>query len=258
MAWLPALTAVTPLDSASGDRSSITARAPRGLKVPVRWNSSSVSRTRVPGPTACARAGSSQRRTGVVTTRSPRRARVARIASRVGCSPISGHGPLAQQRLRLQDLGTVLRAHRELPRLAVPGAVEVDARVAAAAVEHVEGHVEVGRGLVGEQPLLDGVGADAPDRFHAGVLGVAATPHLLDDEVGGEVEEVGLAPARGPRRAHVAVEPEAGAEDGRVAHAARDLEVEAARGGDAADLALGVDAVAVDGSPEMLGVEEAL
>src|SRR5438876_3823069 len=197
MAWLPALTAVTPLASASGERSSITARAPRGLNVPVRWNSSSLSRTRVPGPTARASAGSSQRRTGVVTTRSPRRARVARIASSVGCSPISGRGPLAQERLDRHELGTVLRAHRELARLAVPGAVEVDTREAPGAVEHVEGHVEVGRALVREQPLLDRVGPDALDRLHARVLGMAAAPHLLDDQVGREVEEVGLAPARG-------------------------------------------------------------
>ena len=42
MAWFPALTAVTPRASSPGDRSSITASAPRGLKLPVRWNSSSL------------------------------------------------------------------------------------------------------------------------------------------------------------------------------------------------------------------------
>ena len=84
IAWFPALTAVTPRASASGDRSSITASAPRALKLPVRWNSSSLRKTRVSGPTTRLSAPSCQSRTGVVTTRSPRRARVARIASSVG------------------------------------------------------------------------------------------------------------------------------------------------------------------------------
>ena len=84
IAWFPALTAVTPRASASGDRSSITASAPRGLKLPVRWNSSSLRKTRVSGRTARLSAPSCQSRTGVVSTRSPRRTRVARIASSVG------------------------------------------------------------------------------------------------------------------------------------------------------------------------------
>ena len=84
IAWLPALTAVTPRARSPGDRSIITASAPRGLKLPVRWNSSSLRRTRVPDPTTRSSAPSCQSRTGVVSTRSPRRARVARIASSVG------------------------------------------------------------------------------------------------------------------------------------------------------------------------------
>src|SRR5262245_9711094 len=141
MAWLPALTAVTPRPSASTVRFSITVRAPRGLKVPVRWNSSSLSTTRVPRGNA--RARSSQARTGVVTTRSPSLSRVARIASRVGRSLTSVDEAVAQEGLHVDELRPVLGAHRELPRLAAQRAVQVHARVAAAAIQHVEAHVEV-------------------------------------------------------------------------------------------------------------------
>src|SRR6185503_16426701 len=52
----------------------------------------------------------------------------------------------------------------------------------------------------------------------------------------------------GPRRADLPVQPQAGPEDRRVAYPPGDLELQAARGGDPADLALGVHAVAVDGA----------
>ena len=48
IAWLPALTAVTPRASASGGRLSMTASAPRALNEPVCWNSSSLRLTLVP------------------------------------------------------------------------------------------------------------------------------------------------------------------------------------------------------------------
>lgn len=66
----------------------MTARAPRGLKLPVRWNSSSLRTTRISLPTACRMPRSSHSRTGVVITRSPSRSRVARIASIVGASAL--------------------------------------------------------------------------------------------------------------------------------------------------------------------------
>src|SRR5207245_1426951 len=120
-----------------------TASAPRGLKVPVRWNSSSLSTTRVPGASARVSAGSSQARTGVVTTRSPRRARVARMASSVGCSLTSGIESPFQERFDVDQLRPVLGAHRELPRLALQRAVEVRARLAAPSVPYVDGDVQV-------------------------------------------------------------------------------------------------------------------
>src|SRR5258708_6097489 len=123
MAWLPALTAATPRERMGGARSSMTDRAPRGLKLPARWKSSSLRKTAVPGPTARSRAPSCQRRTGVTTTRSPRRARVARIASRVGSSTLFP-GSLAEQALAGKGLRAPLRADREGQRLAPPGAVE--------------------------------------------------------------------------------------------------------------------------------------
>src|SRR5205085_2544943 len=73
-----------------------------------------------------------------------------------------------------------------------------------------------------------------------------------------EVVEVGLAAPRGAGGADRAVDPEPGAQDRRVADAPGDLPGEAARGGDAADLAAGVDAVAVDGAVDVLGTEEAV
>ena len=98
----------------------------------------------------------------------------------------------------------------------------------------------------GQQPLLDRVRLHPPQRLHARVLGRAAPAHLLHDEERRQVVEVGLAAAGRAGGAHGVVDPEPGAEDRRVADPARDLEGEAARGGDAADLALRADAVAVD------------
>src|SRR4029077_4809206 len=90
------------------------------------------------------------------------------------------------------------------------------------------------------------------------VLGVGAAAHGLDDEERGEIVEVGLAPAGGAGGADLPVHVQAGAEDRRVAHAAWDFPREAAGRRHAADLPLGVDAVAVDRAPEMLAADEAL
>ena len=60
MAWLPALTAVTPRARASGARFSMLVSAPRALKLPVYWNSSSLSTTSVSAPTAAAISGPRQ------------------------------------------------------------------------------------------------------------------------------------------------------------------------------------------------------
>ena len=57
MAWLPALTAVTPRARASGARLSITDKAPRGLNEPVCWNSSSLRLTLVPAAQTGAQLG---------------------------------------------------------------------------------------------------------------------------------------------------------------------------------------------------------
>src|SRR5260221_10054776 len=86
MAWLPALTAVTPCASLSAGRFSMTVSAPRGLKVPVNCSSSSLRNTSVSPPARAAISGPSQRCTGVSRTRSPSRARAAAISSTVGLS----------------------------------------------------------------------------------------------------------------------------------------------------------------------------
>ena len=67
-------------------------RAPRGLKLPVRWNSSSLRKAWVRLPTIRLRASSSHSRTGVRAIKSPRRARVSRISSRVGASRSAATG----------------------------------------------------------------------------------------------------------------------------------------------------------------------
>ena len=71
-----------------------------------------------------------------------------------------------------------------------------------------------------------------------------------------EAEQVGFAAAGGARGADVAVDVEAGAEDRRIAEPARNLPGQAARRRDAADVALGVDAVAVDRAVDVVLVDE--
>src|SRR5215470_4215637 len=88
MAWLPALTAVTPRARASGARFNMFVRAPRGLKLPVYWNSSSFSTTSVSAPAAAAISGPRQRWTG---KRGPRQ---GSDRSRGG-KPLPPHQPLA-------------------------------------------------------------------------------------------------------------------------------------------------------------------
>src|SRR5678815_3955194 len=63
MAWFPAETQVTPRASSSGERSSMTQSAPRGLKLPVRWKSSSLRMTSVL-PSRRSTRGEESRRTG--------------------------------------------------------------------------------------------------------------------------------------------------------------------------------------------------
>ena len=84
MAWLPALTAVTPRASCSLDRFSITVSAPRGLKVPVYWKSSSLRITSVPSPTRAAISGPRQWCTGVSITSSPSRCLAVSMSAIVG------------------------------------------------------------------------------------------------------------------------------------------------------------------------------
>src|SRR5688572_28310895 len=81
MAWLPALTAVIPLASCSGDRVETLVIAPRALKVPVFWNSSSFSTTSVSAPARAATSGPRQTWIGVSATCGRLRSRVARTVS---------------------------------------------------------------------------------------------------------------------------------------------------------------------------------
>ena len=63
--------------------------APRALKVPVRWNSSSLRKTSLSGPSASETAAARQRCTGVSSIRSPRVSRAASIAARSGGSTVT-------------------------------------------------------------------------------------------------------------------------------------------------------------------------
>src|SRR6186997_1453443 len=117
-------------------------------------------------------------------------------------------------------------------------------------IEDEEADVEVRQSARVQESCLDGVRADAFERFHPGILGMHATAHALDDEVRREVVEVRFAASRRPCRAHVVVDIETGAENRGITNASRDLPRETARGRDAADVAVRVDAVAIDGAPE--------
>src|SRR5215207_526109 len=158
---------------------------------------------------------------------------------------------LRQQRLAVEGLRAGFGAD------GVPGAlVHGDAGVLAARVEDVEVDAEGGVAVLVEQALLHGVGLDAPERLHAGVLRAFAAAHLLDDEEGAEVVEVRLAPTRRAGRADRAVHVQPRAEDGRVADAPRYLPRQPRGRRHAADLALRVDRVAVDRAVEVLLADE--
>src|SRR5512138_2565633 len=160
-----------------------------------------------------------------------------------------------QQRLERRRLGSLLRAQRE--RL-LARRVHRHARVLPFLVEDEEADVEVREAARVEQARLDGVRANALERFHPGILRVHAASHALDDEVRRAVVEIRLAATRRAGGADVVVHVEAGAEDGRVADASRDLPRETAGRRHAADVAVGVDAVAVDGAPERAFGNEAV
>src|SRR5689334_25040960 len=83
-----------------------------------------------------------------------------------------------------------------------------------------------------------------------------ATPHLLDDEERTQVVEVRFPATGGSGRAHAAVDVQAGSENRRVAHTTGNLPRQTARRRHAADVAAGVDAVAVDGAEIMIGIDE--
>src|SRR5262249_14217450 len=119
-------------------------------------------------------------------------------------------------------------------------------------VQRIENDIEIRQPATVEQALLDGVGLDALERVERGVLRMHAPAHSLPGANRAEVVEVGLAAAGGARRADVAVDVEPGAEDGRVADAARDLPRQAAGGGHAADLPLRVDPIAIDRAVQMM------
>src|SRR5678816_3185194 len=164
MAWFPAETQVTPRASSSGERSSMTQSAPRGLKLPVRWKSSSLRMTSVL-PSRRSTRGEESRRTGVVSTRSPSRVRAARTSSRVGASAMaptllqrSGRDglchagcrrrtvprypqPRDEALQRLRPLSQPL--HRPLPALA--DALAVEEEVAAGLLRQPEGDRQVQR-----------------------------------------------------------------------------------------------------------------
>src|SRR5947209_10194378 len=192
--------------------------------------------------------GGGWEREGWESEGSPRRGGGSRAAS---ADSVGLRLPL-NHRLRRQRLRPLLRAHR------VVRGVHGHPGVLPSLIEDVEVETEIGPAAVVEQPLLDGVRDDPLERLHAGVLGMGAAAHGLDDEERGEIVEIGLAPAGGAGGADLAIHVQAGAEDGRIAHAARDLPGEAAGRRHAADLPLGVDAVAVDRAPEVLRAEEPL
>ncbi len=76
--------------------SSMFRSAPRALKLPVRWNSSSFRCGRVPGANAASTVGPASGWTGVVSTRSPSCRRASRISASVSRGSgirVRNHGP---------------------------------------------------------------------------------------------------------------------------------------------------------------------
>src|SRR5262245_9964334 len=84
-----------------------------------------------------------------------------------------------------------------------------------------------------------------------------AAAHFLDDEERAEIEEIGLAASGRSRRADFPVDIKSRAENRRVARATGNLPRQAARRRDAADVALRVDAVAVDRPVVVLRIDPA-
>ena len=85
-----------------------------------------------------------------------------------------------------------------------------------------------------------------------------AAPHFVDDHERAQVVEIGLAASGRSGGADIAVYVQAGAENRRVAGAARDLPRQTARRCNAADFALRADAVAVDRPVVVLRIDPAV
>src|SRR5215218_289043 len=169
-------------------------------------------------------------------------------------------GP-GDQPLAVEHLGAVLGAHRvayfPAVHLTSPATIALVFSVQrhrcefSPRVQRVERDVEVRVSVPLSQPFLHGICPNAPQRLESRILRVHPLPHQLDDQKGGEAEEIGLpAPSRS-RRAHAAVHVEPGSENGRVPDAPGDLPGQAARGRDAADVPARVDPVAIDRAPHM-------
>ena len=97
---------------------------------------------------------------------------------------------------------------------------------------------------------------DLAQRRHAGVLRMHAPPHRLDDDERRQVVEIRLAAAGRSGGADAVPHVQPGAEDRRIADAARHLPRQPARRRHAADLAARTDGVAVDRAPEMIRVDQ--
>ena len=142
IAWLPALTAVTPRASSSWPSPSITASAPRALNEPVRWNSSSL---RLPG---CRPADATR------PPARPSRARACAPPVRKTGPPLPGSPPVWAATASLTP---------------VPSSARVDARpVCSQAARHTDGGLRLDAHLPRRYGApATGLGPQRPDRGRA-------------------------------------------------------------------------------------------
>src|SRR6185503_16893406 len=115
---------------------------------------------------------------------------------------------------------------------------------------------EIGIALAIQQTLFERVCFDSAQRFHPRILRMTAAAHLLDDQERTEVVEISLAASGGTSCPDRTVNVQPGAQNRRITHAPRDFPGQSAGGGDAADLALCIDAVAVDGAVVVFPIDQ--
>src|SRR5262249_47988297 len=122
-------------------------------------------------------------------------------------------------------------------------------------VQKVEVDTEVGLTLFVQKPLLNGEGLNPSHSLYSGILWMSAPAHLFDAHKRSEGQQIRFATPSGSRGTGVTVDIEPGAQNGGVAHPAGNFPREAACGCRTGKLTFRVHAVAINGSPEVLGID---